>query len=225
MAPQDRACFLPHAGDAIGDLTEEESVASGYTKLSARRTRILSAVAPGENYRCLPDDLLVETLDSIGWRRPDKRLCSRLGYSTVPSTLRTGPECKHSTFPIHPGHPFNDIQSDGMVRFGGGRRPALLEPSPTVRTDPRRDLLIRPDVTRCLSVLEYLRIQGIRTPFQLFGNLKDRYCQVGNGIPPLLMEAVCKAVYWAVYAASTPSAIQVSHEAVTLANHRQELLK
>ena len=51
-----------------------------------------------------------------------------------------------------------------------------------------------PHVNRPFSVAEYLRIQGVTRPFQVFGNLKERYRQVGNGVPPALMSAVCGAV-------------------------------
>ena len=51
-----------------------------------------------------------------------------------------------------------------------------------------------PHVNRPFSVVEYQRIQGVTRPFQVFGNLKEKYRQVGNGVPPALMAAVCGAV-------------------------------
>ena len=202
--------LLPYLtlGDAIGDLAEEESVASGLENISRGRKRILSQVPPGGNYRCLPTNLLAQALDSVGWRKPNEQLCGRLDYSKVPGTLRTGPGCKRSTFSIHPGYPFNSLQPDETVRFGNFRKTTFSQPSLTLLTNPSRpasrNLLIRPEHTRCLSVLEYLRIQGIRTPFQLFGGLRDRYRLVGNGIPPLLMATVCEAVHRALYGKQAP---------------------
>jgi len=62
-----------------------------------------------------------------------------------------------------------------------------------------------PHVNRPFSVVEYLRIQGVTRPFQVFGNLKEKYRQVGNGVPPALMSAVCEAVAAAVTKGVTES--------------------
>lgn len=53
---------------------------------------------------------------------------------------------------------------------------------------------LHPAKNRPLSVLEHLRLMGIRREFSLFGSIRDRYRMVGNGIPTGLMTAVCKAV-------------------------------
>jgi DNA (cytosine-5)-methyltransferase 1 len=55
-------------------------------------------------------------------------------------------------------------------------------------------LLVHPAEGRHLSVLECLLLQGAPPGFRVLGSLKQRYAQVGNGVPPALMAAVCGAV-------------------------------
>ena len=58
----------------------------------------------------------------------------------------------------------------------------------------RVTLPLPPHANRPFSVVENLRLQGIRRPFHLHGSVKERYAMAGNGIPVELMQAVCGAV-------------------------------
>jgi len=60
-----------------------------------------------------------------------------------------------------------------------------------------------PHVNRPFSVVEALRLMGVRQPFHLYGKVSDKYRMVGNGICPQAMEAVCKAVADALALPST----------------------
>jgi site-specific DNA-cytosine methylase len=57
-----------------------------------------------------------------------------------------------------------------------------------------------PIITRYLTVREYARIMGLPDTFVPLGTVSDRYRQIGNGIPPALMSAVCNVIAQAITA-------------------------
>lgn len=77
------------------------------------------------------------------------------------------------------------------------RRYAWDEVVETIQTAPQiltTTFPLPPHLNRPFTVIESLRLMGVRQSFQLFGNLADRYRMVGNGICPQVMDAVCRAV-------------------------------
>ncbi len=76
-------------------------------------------------------------------------------------------------------------------RYDWGETPGTILTGPQVR---HVTMPLPPHVNRPFSVVEYLRLMGIRREFHLFGSIKDRYRMVGNGVPPGLMSAVCRSV-------------------------------
>lgn len=47
---------------------------------------------------------------------------------------------------------------------------------------------------RCLTITELKQIQGFPKGYKLSGNHKDQVIQVGNAVPPPLVQAICKAL-------------------------------
>ncbi|KAJ7287733.1 S-adenosyl-L-methionine-dependent methyltransferase [Mycena rebaudengoi] len=67
--------------------------------------------------------------------------------------------------------------------------------SSTVRTSPgNRWRCVHPDGHRLLTVRELCRIQSLPDSWELSGEIKDQYKQVGNAVPPLLAEAWAREV-------------------------------
>lgn len=73
---------------------------------------------------------------------------------------------------------------------GGGktgflRRLAWNKPSPTLVTNPAMPAtdLAHPTKDRPLSVQEYMRIQEFPDSWKIFGNINDKYKQIGNAVP------------------------------------------
>ena len=141
--------------DAIGDLTENQSLALGCARLSAGRGELLAQIPPGGNWLSLSEADREKLKQACGGK-PHPRICRRYEWSDTPLTVLSGPHCQRFTAPLPP------------------------------------------HVNRPFSVVEYMRIQGVTRPFNVFGNLKEKYRQVGNGVPPALMAAVCGAIAAAV---------------------------
>lgn len=84
---------------------------------------------------------------------------------------------------------------------GGGktgflRRLAWNKPSPTLVTNPAMPAtdLSHPTKNRPLSVQEYMRIQEFPDTWKLFGNINDKYKQIGNAVPISLGAAIGKHI-------------------------------
>lgn len=93
-----------------------------------------------------------------------------------------------------------EAQKEAMgskLQLGGGktgffRRLAWNLPSPTLVTDPTMPAtdLCHPDKDRPLSVQEYKRIQEFPDEWELCGDIKAKYKQVGNAVPVSLGAAI-----------------------------------
>ena len=79
----------------------------------------------------------------------------------------------------------------GASYFAGGgktgflRRLAWDKPSPTLVTNPAMPAtdLAHQQKNRPLSVQEYMRIQEFPDTWKIFGNINDKYKQIGNAVP------------------------------------------
>jgi DNA (cytosine-5)-methyltransferase 1 len=84
---------------------------------------------------------------------------------------------------------------------GGGktgflRRLAWDKPSPTLVTHPAMPAtdLAHPRKDRPLSVQEYMRVQEFPDTWKFFGNIVDKYKQIGNAVPTSLGAAIGRLV-------------------------------
>lgn len=209
-------------GNAIGNLSENDALKLGCAKLSADRQRTMSMVGPGECWMSLPLDVKEIVLKNASDQSGN--LCRRYAYYELSKALTTGPSTLRKTKPLHPGY---KIENNGKMR-----RCMFGKPVPTLTTNPTRtssgllhpghefgaepfkrgDYWYQPNgellITRCLSVVEYLILQGIDPDKFRFGFAKginpdalvaEKYKIVGNGIPAPMMEAVCRSVRDALY--------------------------
>ena len=90
-------------------------------------------------------------------------------------------------------------------RYAWDETPGTLLTGAHVKTTT---MPLPPHVNRPFTVLECLRLQGVRRPFWLIGSVKQRYAQVGNGVPVELMSAVCGAVARALAQTATQNPSQ-----------------
>lgn len=188
----------------------------------------MSMVGPGECWKSLPLDAKKNVLKNASDQSGN--LCRRYAYSELSKALTTGPCTLHKTKPLHPGYKLRE--SNGKMR-----RCIFGKPVPTLTTNPTRTSsgLLHPGhemgaepfklgnfwyqpngeplITRCLSVVEYLILQGIDPDKFRFGFangdnpnalVAEKYKIVGNGIPAPMMEAVCRSVHHALYLAKFP---------------------
>ncbi|WP_433127735.1 DNA cytosine methyltransferase [Micromonospora sp. CA-240977] len=77
-------------------------------------------------------------------------------------------------------------------KSGWWRRLAWDQPAPTIlgMPDHSSTALIHPAEVRCLSVLECAAAQSFPPGYEVAGNPRSQYQQIGNAVPPLLGEAV-----------------------------------
>ena len=81
-------------------------------------------------------------------------------------------------------------------KSGWWRRLALDAPAATILGMPDHSStgLIHPDETRCLSVAECAAIQSFPSWVTFAGRPRSQYQQIGNAVPPLLAEALGRAI-------------------------------
>jgi DNA (cytosine-5)-methyltransferase 1 len=84
----------------------------------------------------------------------------------------------------------------GGGKSGWWRRLSWDAPSPTIlgMPDHSSTALIHPDETRCLSVKECAALQSFPRWASFHGRPRSQYQQVGNAVPPLLGEALGRAI-------------------------------
>ncbi|XP_059624964.1 DNA (cytosine-5)-methyltransferase CMT2-like isoform X2 [Cornus florida] len=95
---------------------------------------------------------------------------------------------------------------DYAINFSGGKstRPfARLwwdETVPTVlcRPDPHSQAILHPEQDRVLTIRECARLQGFPDYYQFCGDVKERYCQVGNAVSVPVARALGYALGMAV---------------------------
>lgn len=193
---------------------EEEML--GIAKLSAKRAYYMSFVPPGGDWRHLPLEMKVRLLDEFRKKdiQPFNDMAARFAWTRTPGALRSGPSIINTSMPMHPGIHMADqkaLQQSGFWM----RRPAWSQASCSLTANPNGDksCIIHPGyrvddgmtsgfsqrtlipvITRYLSVREYARIMGLPGSFIPLGSVASKYRQIGLGIPPALMQAVCAAV-------------------------------
>ncbi len=186
----------------------------GIAKLSAIRAWYLVDIPPGGNWKNLPPAKMRVLLDKLkaNEKEPFAGLAARYAWVSTPGALRTGPSVLKCSMPVHPGIDSADAIALQKAGFWM-RRPSWPQPSGALSSNPHGDksCLINPGyrvdfdakhtatmpspiITRYLTVREYARIMGLPDSFVPIGSIATKYRMIGNGIPPKLMEAVCRAV-------------------------------
>lgn len=94
------------------------------------------------------------------------------------------------------------VAMGGAYNSGGGkvgffRRVKINEPSPTLLTSPiqKSTNLGHPYEDRPLSIQEYLAIQGFPIDYKIYGNINDKYTQIGNAVPVKLAYVIGYAIF------------------------------
>jgi DNA (cytosine-5)-methyltransferase 1 len=121
------------------------------------------------------------------------------------STRDGGHGCSGSPFVLVPGAGGNgarDRESHRPAHTITAHQPMYLAPAPTIcGTDgvgmgsaASRDALERQIGRRRLTVRECARLQGFPGDHPFRGNSRSQYQQVGNAIPPIMAEAIGRAI-------------------------------
>jgi len=105
--------------------------------------------------------------------------------------------------PVHPNHWAMNPRSPKFKNgesFNGRsfKKLAWDKPSWTVAYG-NREVHVHPTGTRRLSVFEAMLLQSFPESYELRGTLSDQIAQVSDAVPPLLAEAVAKAVKQTIY--------------------------
>lgn len=84
-------------------------------------------------------------------------------------------------------------RSDHTKRYGR-LHPEGLASTILTKCDPHWGSYIHPNQDRIISIREAARFQAFPDHIQFYGSLTEQYQQVGNAVPPLLAQAVGKAI-------------------------------
>jgi DNA (cytosine-5)-methyltransferase 1 len=97
-----------------------------------------------------------------------------------------------------------DIQKEalGASYFAGGGKTGFFRrldwdsPAPTLVTNPAMPAtdLAHPEKNRPLSIQEYIRVQEFPDSWKFFGNITEKYKQIGNAVPVSLGYAIGKHI-------------------------------
>ena len=84
------------------------------------------------------------------------------------------------------------------------RRIRWDKPSPTIVAHLAKDgyMFIHPWLDRTITVREAARFQSFPDQFQFQGSMASQFRQVGNAVPPLLAEALGRAIIKSLSAAN-----------------------
>ncbi|KAJ8427934.1 hypothetical protein Cgig2_023310 [Carnegiea gigantea] len=131
----------------------------------------------GSNFRDLPG--LIIGKDNVVRRDPESDIRLPSGKLLVPDYAINFGDGKSS-------RPFARLWWDETV-------PTLL-----TRPDPHSQAILHPEQDRVLTIRECARLQGFPDYYRFCGNVKERYCQVGNAVAVPVARALGYALGMAV---------------------------
>ncbi|CAI6012604.1 unnamed protein product [Closterium sp. NIES-65] len=100
---------------------------------------------------------------------------------SLDKTLQPRPFIPHSGSPLCPDYAISFVKGTSFKPFA---RLWWNDTVPTVvtRPEPHNQKILHPEQDRVLTVRENARLQGFPDHYKLFGDAKERYCQVGNAV-------------------------------------------
>jgi len=120
--------------------------------------------------------------------------------------IKPGMSLKKS-WPFLPPYVKERYKSPEKIHGNIYRRLRWDEVAPTI-VHPRRAMLLHPEENRVISVREAARLQSFPDVFRFYGGKNSQYQQVADAVPPLLAEAVAKALKKAVLEAAPFSLVR-----------------
>ncbi|XP_059488304.1 DNA (cytosine-5)-methyltransferase PliMCI-like [Neocloeon triangulifer] len=189
-----KTIFQEQAREHSKQLTEH--TVKRLSPLNALRVRL---IASGDDWRswpniqtCLPDRSKVERLKYLKGENSTKVCTCQL----KPNNRKKNPACgkckKHKKTIILR---FLPLSADRHAQWPGVfGRPNIFGPFKTTVTSPvpsgMQGTVVHPTYHRCFSVREHARSQGFPDHFEFSGALEDKYCQIGNAVPPPLAKRI-----------------------------------
>jgi len=157
--------------DPCGEQKEEMDYPPLKRKLSSYQMRCRHESKKLYNHICPKHSK--EVIETISLIKPGMNL--KKSWKNLPSSIR------------------DRYKSPEKIHGNIYRRLSWNEVSPTI-VHPRRAMLLHPDQNRVISVREAARLQSFPDTFRFYGGKNSQYQQVADAVPPLLAEAVAKAI-------------------------------